>query len=179
MNITKKIITIKVLVLNRISLILPNFPNHRFIYKPFEGVRQIIWKSLFKRFGTKSFIRSKVQIVGYNNISVGNNCLIGPSSIINATNKITIGDYFLSGPGLIIYTAEHGLENNDTPYCLQKSTSSKVVIGDNVYVGARVTILGGVTIGDNVIIAAGSVVTKDIPSNEIWGGIPARIIKKV
>lgn len=55
----------------------------------------------------------------------------------------------------------------------------KVKIGNNVFVGAHSIICKSVTIGDDVVIAAGSVVTKDIPSGEIWGGVPAKFIKKV
>lgn len=54
----------------------------------------------------------------------------------------------------------------------------KIKIGNNVFLGANTVITKSVTIGDNVIVGAGSIVTKDIPSNEIWAGVPARFIKK-
>lgn len=179
MRLSNKIVVFKELVLNRIGYLLPNYPQHRFIYKLFEYVRQYIWKSLFKKFGDKSYIRSKTQILGYKKISIGNNCIIGPDSVLNGSDDIVIGNFFLSGPSLIIYTAEHGLCNGSTPFIKQTGTQKKVIIGNNVYVGARVTILMGINIGDNVIIAAGSVVTKNIPSNELWGGVPAKRLKSI
>lgn len=174
-----KLYTFWELALNRLLFILPNFPRHRYCYGYFEFIRQAILNNLLKEFGKNSFVRSKVLILNYKNISIGSNCLIGPDSILNGTDKITLGNYFLSGPGLIIYTSDHGLENNGVPFTLQKTTSSEVIVGENVYLGARVTILKGVQIGDNVIVAAGSVITKDIPSNELWGGVPAKKIKNI
>lgn len=167
------------LALNRIGYILPNYPRHRYCYVFFEFIRQLIWKKLFKKFGENSFVRSKALILNYKNISVGSNCLIGPDSILNGTDKITLGDYFLSGPGIIIYTSDHGLDNQGIPFSLLETTVAEVVVGTNVYLGAHVIILKGVHIGDNVVIAAGSVVTKDIPSNEMWGGVPAKKIKNI
>ena len=65
-----------------------------------------------------------------------------------------------------------------TPLDEQFMKSRPVVIGDNVFIGMDSIILKGVTVGNGAIIAAGSVVSKDIPENEIWGGNPARFIKK-
>ena len=80
---------------------------------------------------------------------------------------------------MIIYTAEHGIQNDGIPFIKQEGNTARVNIGNNVYLGARVIILSGVTIGDNVVVGAGSVVNKNIPSNEIWAGIPARKIKNI
>lgn len=166
-------------ILIKLAYNTPNYPSHRFIYKFFEPLRQMIWRKLFAKFGKNTYIRSEVYISGHSRIEIGKESIIGPKSIINATEKINIGDFFLSGPQLIIYTAEHGIENTGVPFIKQLNTTAPVIIGDNVYTGARVTILKGVTIGSNVIIATGSVVVSDIPSNEIWGGVPAKKIKSL
>ena len=89
--------------------------------------------------------------------------------------RVTIGDDCFIGPNVSIYTACHStdpVERNT-----RREWAEPVTIGDNVWIGGSVTILPGVTIGDNVTIGAGSVVTKDIPSNVVAVGNPCRVIK--
>jgi len=89
--------------------------------------------------------------------------------------RVTIGDDCFIGPNVSIYTACHStdpVERNK-----RREWAEPVTIGDNVWIGGSVTILPGVTIGDNVTIGAGSVVTKDIPSNVVAVGNPCRVIK--
>lgn len=91
--------------------------------------------------------------------------------------KVTIGDDCFIGPNVSIYTACHStdpIERNT-----RREWAEPVTIGDNVWIGGSVTILPGVTIGDNVTIGAGSVVTKDIPSNSVAVGNPCRVIKNI
>ena len=91
--------------------------------------------------------------------------------------KVTIGDDCFIGPNVSIYTACHStdpVERNT-----RREWAEPVTIGDNVWIGGSVTILPGVTIGDNVTIGAGSVVTKDIPSNSVAVGNPCRVIKNI
>ena len=114
-------------------------------------------------------------------IIIGNNVGISGSTI-NATTTITIGDNTIIGSGCMITdTDSHPIlaaERNllDWP----KYTKSKpIVIGKNVFIGARSIILKGVTIGDGAVVGAGSVVTKDVPANTIVAGNPARVIKTI
>lgn len=90
---------------------------------------------------------------------------------------VTIGDDCFIGPNVSIYTACHSTDP------MERNTSNEwarpVTIGNNVWIGGSVTILPGITIGDNVTIGAGSVVTKDIESNAVAVGNPAKIIKKL
>lgn len=114
-------------------------------------------------------------------IVIGNDCHIGAFNHITCINRIEIGDGFVSGKWVTITDNSHGDSHYDD-LCLpvsQRSAFSKgpVIIGKNVWVGDKVTILPNVTIGDSVIIGANSVVTKDIPSFCIACGNPARIIK--
>ena len=82
------------------------------------------------------------------------------------------------GPRCIIYTRNHAFERTDIPMFRQGMSETKpVVINDDVWIGARVTILPGVTVGKGAIIGAGSVVTKNIPEYAIVGGISAKVIK--
>lgn len=90
---------------------------------------------------------------------------------------VTIGDDCFIGPNVSIYTACHStdpVERNS-----RREWAEPVTIGNNVWIGGSVTILPGVTIGDNTTIGAGSVVTKDIPSNVVAVGNPCRVIKNI
>lgn len=114
-------------------------------------------------------------------IIIGDDCNIGEHTHISAIDKIEIGNGLLTGQYVYIGDNSHGglsWEEATTPPILRKLHSKgNVKIGRNVWIGDKAAILSGVTIGDNVIIGANSVVTHDVPSNTIAGGIPARIIK--
>ena len=88
---------------------------------------------------------------------------------------ITIGNGSLIGMNVTIATLNHGLslEIRNTTY------PSPVVIGENVWIGSNATILPGVTIGDNSVVAAGAVVTKVVPENTVVAGVPAKVVKKI
>jgi len=95
---------------------------------------------------------------------------------VNGKGKVVFGDNFHSGKDCMIITEYHNYEGNAIPYddtCIIKD----VTIGDNVWLGNRVIILGGVTIGEGAIIQAGAVVVKDIPPCAIAGGNPATVFK--
>ncbi|MCG8582531.1 MAG: acyltransferase [Bacteroidales bacterium] len=114
---------------------------------------------------------------------------IGDNSMILSVNSITIGKYTAIGDGVLITdNNEHSINPDDRlimrtkaedhPYRFWRYSESKPVkIGQNVWIGSDVRITKGVTIGDNSIVAAGSVLTKDLPANSIAAGNPARIVK--
>ncbi len=116
-------------------------------------------------------------------IIIGNDCNIGEFCHITAINKITIGDGLLTGRFVYIGDNAHGglswEEANIPPAKRHLTSKGEIMIGRNVWIGDKVTILGGVTIGDNVIIGAGSIVTHDIPSNSMAAGAPAKIVKQI
>ena len=90
---------------------------------------------------------------------------------------VTIGDYVQIGPNVVISTAGHPFDLAER--VLPIATGNPIVIGDNVWIGANSVILDGVTIGDRSIIGAGSIVTKDIPSDCVAVGNPCRVIKSI
>ena len=91
--------------------------------------------------------------------------------------NITMGNYVMMGPDCVMYTKNHCYDSLDVPMCFQGETEEKpIVIGNDVWIGARVIILPGVHIGDGAIIAAGAVVTRDVAPFSIVGGVPAKMI---
>lgn len=109
------------------------------------------------------------------NIHIGKNVFINSCCKFQDQGGISIGDGSLLGHNVIIATLNHMQE----PSRRQSLLPKPVVIGNNVWIGASVTILPGVTIGDNAIIGAGSVVTKDIPANSVAVGSPCKVIKSI
>ena len=113
-------------------------------------------------------------------IKIGDNCSVGRYNHISATNRIEIGDGFLSGRWVTIVDNAHGKTCFEELHIPPKErdiiSKGPVIIGRNVWVGDKASILPGVTIGDGVVVAANSVVTKDVPAYCVVGGCPARIL---
>ena len=139
-----------------------------------EKMKEII-KKLFKSTGNQFKINPPFFCdYGYN-ISIGENFHANHNLVILDVCEVTFGNNVLIGPNVGIYTAGHPvnveLRNEGLEY------GKKIKIGNNVWIGGNVCILPGVTIGDNVTIGAGSVVTKDIPSNVTAFGNPCKVHK--
>lgn len=109
------------------------------------------------------------------NMKIGKKVFINSGCRFQDQGGITIGDGSLIGHNTVIATLNHDFD----PASRGDLLPAPVVIGKNVWVGANVTILPGVTIGDNAVIAAGSVVTKDVPENVVVAGVPAKKIKNI
>jgi hypothetical protein len=109
------------------------------------------------------------------NISVGENVFINACCHFQDHGGITIGDGCQIGHNVVFATLNHGLAPED-----RKTTyPAPITLGKNVWVGSNATILQDVSIGDNAIIGAGAVVTKNVEANTIVGGVPARFIKSI
>ena len=109
-------------------------------------------------------------------ISLGDYSGIGKRASLQGT--IIIGDHVMMGPECIIYTRNHRFDDLSVPMREQGFQAEKpVIIGDDVWIGGRVTILPGVRIGNHSIIGAGAVVANDVPDYAIVGGVPAKVIK--
>lgn len=109
------------------------------------------------------------------NIEVGRNVFINSGCCFQDQGGITIGDNCLIGQQVVIATLNHDLQLSNRADMFPEP----VKIGNNVWIGAHSTILPGVNIGDNAVIAAGAVVTKDVPANSVAAGVPARVIKTI
>ena len=107
-----------------------------------------------------------------NRVKFGKNVFINHSAILSASGGIEFGDGVCIAPGLRIATINHDFNERHTKY-----TYGKVTIKKNAWLGMNVTVCPGVTIGEYAVVAAGAVVTKDVPDFAVVGGVPAKVIK--
>ena len=137
-----------------------------------------ILKDLLGNIGDDNIIINQPFYCDYGKqISVGKRFFANFHFTVLDEARVTIGDDCFIGPNVSIYTACHStdpIERNT-----RQEWAEPVTIGDNVWIGGSTTILPGVTIGNNVTIGAGSVVTKDIPSDVVAVGNPCKVIKKL
>lgn len=130
--------------------------------------------------GQESSIESNVVLVAKRgSIILGDSVFIGRGTTVVANTSISVGSDCLIGEFTTIRDQNHGISNTDIPFRQQPMSSKPIVIGNNVWIGAKSTIVAGVVIGDNCVIAANAVVTKNIASNSVVGGVPATIIRSL
>lgn len=109
------------------------------------------------------------------NITVGENVFINACCHFQDHGGVTLGDGCQIGHNVVFATLNHGLSPKERPI----TYPAPIVLERNVWVGSNATILQGVTIGENAVVAAGAVVTRDVPANTIVGGVPAKFIRKI
>lgn len=153
---------------------LPETNNRYFNF--IRLLRSFISSKVFDTAGEKINIEKGANFGTGRGIKIGNYSGIGVRCYIRG--PLDIGNYVMMGPEVIILTSSHKFDSSEIPMCFQGGhVPKKVTIGDDVWIGTRVIILPGVTIGNGSIIAAGSIVTKDVPPYAIVGGNPAKVIK--
>ncbi len=123
--------------------------------------------------GQNSWVAAGAIIRGH--VSIGANCSVNPYAHIAGT--VTIGDGVRIAGLVSIYGFNHGFSRVDVPIYQQAATSKGIVIGDDTWIGANAVIVDGIKVGSHCIIAAGAIVTKDVPDYSIVAGNPAKIIK--
>ncbi|CAH2713067.1 Maltose O-acetyltransferase [Neobacillus rhizosphaerae] len=143
-----------------------------------EGAKRTeLLKELFGSTGENIYIEPTFRCDYGFNIHVGENFYANFDCVFLDVCEIRIGKNCMVAPGVHIYTATHPL--NPVERISGVEFGDPVQIGDNVWIGGRAIINPGVKIGNNVVIASGAVVTKDVPDNVVVGGNPARIIKNI
>lgn len=154
------------------------------------GKNSIIFGREFMSFGGNNafghdFMISTWKIDGNKapQIVIGDRCDFGYYNHITCCNKIIIGNGVLTGMHVIISDNNHGMidvrETTIRPIERPLTSKGEVIIGNNVWIGDKVSILAGVHIGDGAIIAANAVVTKDVPAKTVVGGVPAKVLKEI
>lgn len=136
--------------------------------------RNKILKKLFSKTGKKFTIMPTFYCDYGFNIEIGENFYANHNLVILDANKVTFGDNVFIGPNCGFYTSGHPLDKDKR----KKGEYAKPIkVGNDVWFGGNVCVMPGVNIGNNVVIGAGSVVTKDVPSNTIAYGNPCKVIK--
>jgi maltose O-acetyltransferase len=138
---------------------------------PFHCCRRFFYRLAGIKIGKGSTIHTGARFYDPKNISVGEDTIIGEGVVLDGRDLLTIGNHVDIATEVMIYNSEHNV--NDENF---SAKNSSVTIEDYVFIGPRVIILAGVTIGRGAIVGAGAVVTKDVPPYAIVGGVPAKII---
>ncbi len=139
---------------------------------------QVIWRKKIHHKGDYR-IHARASLRNAQNIYLGENVRITMDCCIWAEqhSKIVFGDNVLVGPGVKMFCGNHGTKLCDTPMVYQERREKDIFIGNNVWIGANSILVSGAKINDGAVVAAGSVVTKEVPANAIVAGAPAKVIK--
>ncbi len=138
---------------------------------PLGFVRMFFYRLADMKIGSSTIINMGARVYNPSGISIGDDCVIGERIVLDGRAPLTIGNHVDIASEVMIYNSEHDINDE-----LFKATESPVSIGDYVFIGPRAIILPGVTIGDAAVVGAGAVVTKDVPTGSIVGGVPAKVI---
>ncbi|WP_103054808.1 sugar O-acetyltransferase [Lactococcus lactis] len=134
-------------------------------------------RQVFGKTGDNLYVTPPFQVDYGRHVEIGNNFYANMDCIFLDVNKIKIGNNVMVGPRVSFYTAGHPIDPQIRIEELEFGLP--ITVEDNVWIGGSATILPGVTIGKNSIIAAGAVVTKDVAANTIVGGNPAQLIRAI
>lgn len=145
--------------------------NSLITYIPCNLLRIIYLKLCRVKIGKRTWIDMRVRLEGFDNISIGDYCHINSESFIRAIAPIKIGNCVSISYGVKVFAASHDINSPDFV-----GDHKPIVIEDYCWLGLNSVILGGAKIGKGAVVAAGAVVTKDVPTCNIAGGIPAKII---
>ena len=141
--------------------------------------RYLLVKNLSKKCGDNVSIQPNVFLFNLQNISFGTNVSIHPMCYIDGSGEIEIGDNVSIAHSSTVISSNHTWQDVSLPIKYNKETHSKVTIKEDVWIGCGCRILAGVTINNRAVVAAGSIVNKDVETNSVYAGVPAKFIKKV
>lgn len=161
-------------IINRFSTILLEFVIlilHCVGYIPLHHVRRFFYRLFGVKIGKGSTIHTGARFYNPSNIEIGEDTIIGEKVVLDGRDKLIIGNHIDIATDVMIYNSEHNVQSQDF-----SAISQAVIIEDYVFIGPRAIILPGVKIGKGAVVGAGAVVTKDVESMTIMGGIPAKVI---
>lgn len=139
--------------------------------------RYCLLKTLAKSVGDNVSVFPDVYLQNVQEMEIGSNVSFQPMVYIEAYGGVKIGDDVSLAEGASLFSVNHGFEDIKTPIKEQPLTSLPIEIENNVWVGAKATVLGGVKIASGTIVAAGAVVSKNTEKNSTVAGVPAKVIK--
>jgi len=151
----------------------------------FKNPMKKLCNKKFRHFSESSEFRAGAYAITCSKISLGKRVIIRPNTMLFADSRegegnITIENDVMIGSGVHIYVSNHRYTLDNKSIIDQGHYDAKdVILKEGCWVGANCTILGGVTIGENAVVGAGSVVTKDIPSKTVYAGNPAVLVKYI
>lgn len=155
----------------------------RLVLRSWRRLREYLLRPLFLSYGER-FRFDPDGTYSFHNISVGNNVNLGLRPFLSSTrSNIKIGNHVFFGPEVAIHGGNHRIDVvgrfmiSITEDEKRTEDDKDVIIEDDVWIGTRAIILHGVTIGRGAVVAAGAVVTRDVPPYSIVGGVPARVLK--
>ncbi len=140
--------------------------------------RYALLKTIAKRVGDNVSIFPDVYLQNVQEMEIGNNVSFQPLVYIEAYGGVKIGDDVSFAEGASLFSVNHGFNDINTPIKDQQLTSLPIEIENNVWIGAKATILGGVKVASGTIVAAGAVVNKDTEKNSTVAGVPAKVVKR-
>ena len=175
MKILKKITFLLFALLSTINL---HF-KLRILGNYIDNVRMSLLRFSGAKIGIGSCVHPNVMILSAKNLIIGSNSSIGSNSEIFNYSELIIGNNVAIGTQFYVNTNNHSVHDQDKPLSYQGGVTDKIIIGDDVWIGARVIVLSGVKIENRVVIGAGSVVTKNLETRNIYAGTPARKIKSL
>ena len=149
---------------------------NRLTFNDPDEVRTLFSDLIGKKVDDSFFLVPPFYTTGGVDITVGRNVFINQNCTFYDLGGLEIADDVMIGPNVSIITSGHPLEPSQRRACV---IAKPIVIERNVWIAAGATIIGGVTVGENSVVAAGSVVTKDVPSNTLVGGNPAKVIRSI
>lgn len=173
-------------ILVKLNSFLPASVNRRLLkfFRNTNGAlgllfRYVLIRNIVKECGDNVSIHPNVYLYDIDKISIGNNVSIHSMCYIDGEGELFIGDNVSIAHNTSILTTNHDWTDRDIPIKYNKQIYSKVCINSDVWIGCGCRILPGVVIGTRSIIAAGAVVVKNVDSNSIVGGVPAKLVKKI
>lgn len=115
----------------------------------------------------------------HSGICIGKDCLIGEYSVIRGQGGVTIGNRVYTSPMTQVIAVNHVFDDPQRPFIEQGITAQGIVIEDDVWLGAAAVVTDGVRVGKGAVVAAGAVVTQDVPAHTVVAGVPARVIREI
>lgn len=161
-------------ILKRLSAVLLESDNLvlKYIgYVPSHHIRRFFYRIQGMKIGKGSALHMGAVFYNASNIKIGEDSIIGENAVLDGRDKLVIGSHVDIASEVMIYNAEHNVNDPDFT-----AINAPVTIGDYVFIGPRSIILPGVKIGNGAVVGAGAVVTKDVEEFKIVGGVPAKEI---